>query len=248
MSDHRPDDQNPSINYDMRESNIRNVVNRNERGIVEAWTDSGDNVAGDKHVHNYPVQTKEFKWHSPIPYKGSANFVGRDDKLKELHESLQTSNNVAISSVSGMGGIGKTELAVQYAIKHKKDGTYPGGIFWFNMRESSLTAEVLQFAQLRMDLEVPQELSLKEQAQWCWEQWKTKGDVLVVLDDVAELSDISDALPQIDRFRVLITARVRNLGGINEIDLEVLSPPDALRLLKQIAGDRVEQDVGNHRE
>ena len=51
-----------------------------------------------------------------IPYPGTPNFVGRSDELTIIHEKLHQENNaVAISAVSGMGGIGKTELAVKYA-------------------------------------------------------------------------------------------------------------------------------------
>ncbi|MGH8000825.1 MAG: hypothetical protein ACREPR_15705, partial [Brasilonema sp.] len=57
---------------------------------------------------------------------------------------MQQPGVVAISAVSGMGGVGKTELAIQYARQHEAD--YPGGICWLNARESDLAAEILQFA------------------------------------------------------------------------------------------------------
>jgi len=50
--------------------------------------------------------------------------VGRDDELKALHEQLQQGTTVAISAISGMGGIGKTELAWQYADRQGQAGTY----------------------------------------------------------------------------------------------------------------------------
>jgi hypothetical protein len=53
-----------------------------------------------------------------------------------------------------MGGVGKTELAIRYARQHEAD--YSGGICWLNARESNLAAEIIQFAQLYMNLEVPQ--------------------------------------------------------------------------------------------
>jgi len=83
---------------------------------------------------------------------------------------------VAVSAVAGMGGVGKTELATQYARTHEAD--YPGGICWLNARDTNLAAEILQFAQLYLNLEVPQELggrrlNLEEQVDWCWQNWYT---------------------------------------------------------------------------
>jgi hypothetical protein len=83
---------------------------------------------------------------------------------------------VAVSAVAGMGGVGKTELAIRYARQHEAD--YPGGICWLNARDSNLGAQIVLFAQLYMNLEVPQELggrllNLEEQVDWCWQNWYT---------------------------------------------------------------------------
>ncbi|MFM6528327.1 MAG: hypothetical protein ACKPIB_08525, partial [Dolichospermum sp.] len=51
-----------------------------------------------------------------IPYGGSVHFVGRETELITLHEDLQRGDYVAIS---GMGGLGKTELAIQYAKRYE---------------------------------------------------------------------------------------------------------------------------------
>jgi len=38
--------------------------------------------------------------------------------------------------VAGMGGVGKTELAMKYAYQH--EANYPGGICWFNARQGNI--------------------------------------------------------------------------------------------------------------
>ncbi|NER20494.1 MAG: hypothetical protein F6J96_07195 [Symploca sp. SIO1C2] len=50
-----------------------------------------------------------------LPRSGVEKFVGRDEVLVTLHQQLQQNEPVAISAVAGMGGIGKTELALQYS-------------------------------------------------------------------------------------------------------------------------------------
>ena len=175
--------------------------------------------------------------------------------MKRLHELLQLGQRAAIAAVEGMGGAGKTELAIQYATRHQED--YPGGICWFGVRETNPAAQILAFAQSRLNLEVPQELGgkrleVEEQVSWCWENWRpSEGLVLVVLDDLTDLADCLPFLPEGTRFRVLITTRLRDLdpGYIQEIPLDVLSPEEALQLLKALVGqERVEREAEKARE
>ena len=152
-----------------------------------------------------------------------------------------------------MGGVGKTELAVKYAREH--ENYYPGGICWFSVRDGNLAAEIIQFAQLYLNLEVPQKdsqenpLNIHQQVAWCWQNWQPpEGLVLVILDDVTEVKDIKEFLPKTNsRFRILITTRQRRLDiNYAEISLDVLSPDEALSLLKGILGEndrRVDADI-----
>ncbi|BAZ23721.1 NB-ARC domain-containing protein [Kalymmatonema gypsitolerans NIES-4073] len=178
-----------------------------------------------------------------IPFQGSANFVGRQHELSLLREKLQQPGAVAISAVSGMGGVGKTELATQYARQHEAD--YPGGICWLNARKSDLAAEILQFAVFKMNLEVPQELggrklNLEQQVEWFWQNWRpTEGLVLIVLDDVTSLKSCRKLLPKSNRFRILMTTRLRRLDtNFVEISLDVLSAEDALIFLTKVLGEQ----------
>ncbi|OCQ99945.1 hypothetical protein BCD64_02370 [Nostoc sp. MBR 210] len=169
--------------------------------------------------------------------RGSVHFVGRETELTLVHEDLQGGDDVAIS---GMGGVGKTELATQYAKQYQNNY---GGITWFNDRASNLAAEILGFF-VQLGFEIPQEqggrlLTLQEQVAWCWLQYpKADLPILIVFDDVTSLDNLREVVPRDNRFRVLVTTRLRNLDPnlIQEIPLDVLSPPKALELLKKLLG------------
>ena len=148
-----------------------------------------------------------------------------------------------------MGGLGKTELAVQYATRHLAD--YPGGICWLSGRTGDLAAQLLSLATLALGLEVPQEAqgrltTTAEQMQWCWRHWVPAGQVLVVLDDVATWSQCAPVMPQESRFRVLVTTREQDLARqFRLIALNILTPDQAIDLLgklekcQRVAGDRL---------
>ncbi|MEM8676651.1 MAG: hypothetical protein AAGF83_22725 [Cyanobacteria bacterium P01_G01_bin.67] len=77
-------------------------------------------------IQNPEPEKIELNQPSNLRKIGSANFVGRERKLKELHQLLQKNERVSISAISGMGGIGKTELALHYALAYKDN--YPGSL------------------------------------------------------------------------------------------------------------------------
>ncbi|MCL2932163.1 MAG: tetratricopeptide repeat protein [Trichodesmium sp. MAG_R03] len=168
---------------------------------------------------------------------GAKKFVGRDDVIKILHEQLKVTEQVAITSVTGMGGIGKTELALQYAHFHFKQKTYTGGICWLSCRGQNVGLQIISFAISKFNLSFSKDDDLQTQIDSCWHNWQD-GNVLVIFDDVVNYKDISDFLPPgKSRFKVLITTRQKWLTqSFQRLELEVLDKDAALELLISYVG------------
>ena len=134
-----------------------------------------------------------------------------------------------------MGGIGKTELALQYAIENLP--IYPGGICWLQARDQEIATQIVSFARANLGIKPPDDLEAEEQVRFTWQRWP-QGNALIVLDDVTDYDAIAPYLPPPNpRFKVLITTRLNLGSSVKAIEIEELSDESAIALLKSIVGD-----------
>ncbi|BAU63957.1 NB-ARC domain-containing protein [Stanieria sp. NIES-3757] len=213
----------------------------------------GDLTAGDitliyNQYTNLDVIPKPQGIPQNIISSSTDKFVGRERDLENLNQQLQRHNQVVIAAVEGMGGVGKTELAIQYSLLNLQLKTYPGGICWIHAREQDIGLQIVNFARTDLDLNPPDDLELPDRVRWCWKRWQ-EGNTLIVLDDVNDYSEIKPYLPpQPSQFKVLITTRLK-LDLPSSLYLAVLSEPDALELLSQLVGSaKVEQELETAKE
>ncbi|PHM06277.1 tetratricopeptide repeat protein, partial [Nostoc sp. 'Peltigera malacea cyanobiont' DB3992] len=158
-------------------------------------------------------------------------FVGREAELEKLHKQLQTSRQVAIVAVAGMGGVGKTELATQYAKQHLQK--YQGGVCWLSAQGIDVGSQILIFAELKFKLIAPDDWELADRLRYCWQNWQ-QGEVLLVFDNVTEYKkQVQPYLPpESPRFKVLLTTREKFDRTLPQLPLGVLKPLAAMKLLK----------------
>jgi WD40 repeat protein len=168
-----------------------------------------------------------------VPFPRNPDFVGRDEDLARLHASLSGSGPVGIrpAGLTGMGGIGKTQLAVEYAYRYRF--AYPGGTFWINAAEPPVEGLAALGRRLRPDVA---DDSSEDQVRAAFEVLARRPDALLVLDNLADLSELLrpiaagcglSGLP----CRVLFTTRRRDLGRFTAVEVTVLPEGPALRLL-----------------
>ena len=186
-----------------------------------------NNIGKQVNNYNYANQPEEKSKQAPNNSPGNLanNFIGREKDLEALDTIIKNANQVAISAVTGMGGVGKSELAKQYISQHQ--GNYSGGICWLNATEDNFISQLIAFS----GTEVDEKLTLVNQVQDCYKNWQWQGNVLLVFDDVQNYKHVKPYLPNEARFKVLITTRKRLGKPVVRLDLDVLSPSAALELL-----------------
>ena len=156
-------------------------------------------------------------------------FAGRDDVLDHMHQLLKERHRVVIS---GLGGIGKTQTALEFASRRR--GDYAAGVFWVNAETlGSLTAGYVQIANA---LGLPgADASDQERAvQATLAHFEDHASWLLVFDNVEERRAIVPFVPRTLRGDVLITSRepvFPELGLARAIELDDLSADDAASFL-----------------
>lgn len=185
---------------------------------------------------------------SPVPVSvpaqlpRPADLVGRDDLVAEVTWLLRSEPNPAmpVIVISGPGGIGKTALALRAA--HESRDRYPDGQLYAELRAgpgsavdtSDVAAQFLRALGAPRVPETPAE-RLAE-----YRTLLASRRVLVVLDDAADGTQVSDLVPASPGCAVLVTARQRlpDIAGAHHVaPLEPLAPPDAAELFIRVVRD-----------
>ena len=199
----------------------------------QEWQRRRDNLPGVQRTEGRKPKPTPTRYDN-LPLSGATKFVGREKELAHLHQLLQENDSVAIAAIAGMGGVGKTELALQYALLQRE--FYSGGICWCSVKSGDVGLQVVQFARIHLELNPLRDLDLIGQVKYCWQRWR-EGEVLLVLDDVTIYKEIQPYLPPSStRFKVLMTTR-KHFGQIPKLPLDVLQPQAALELLRKLVGD-----------
>ena len=177
----------------------------------------------------YTVTALATSFHNP-PFKQNLYFTGRSAPLEQLHNLLMIGKQVALTqAISGLGGIGKTQLALEYAYRHQK--SYHD-ILWVNADTGkSWMASYIILAGL---LHLPEH----EEA----DQNKTKDAIhrwlgehtnwLLILDNVEDFNLLHSLVPKVRNGAVLITTRRKvTEPAAQALELELLPENDAILFL-----------------
>src|SRR6266481_8878079 len=148
---------------------------------------------------------------SRMPRAASATFVGRRDELRDLAALLTPGAAAQVgvhAAVTGMGGVGKTQLAIEYA--HRYGQLYSGGVFWMNMESADNAVNEITACggPEGMDLAGFAAHTARDQATLVQKHWHEDPAARLLIFDNAEDPDlVQHWRPKTGRCALLITSR-----------------------------------------
>lgn len=168
-----------------------------------------------------------------VPYRHIPFFVGRDSFLQRLAELFKMEPNAPIA-ITGLAGIGKTQLAVEYAHKHSADFS---AVVWLPATDESVLSDA--FASLAFDLSLPEADAGHKTAIPAVRTWFEENDRwLMIFDDAPVPEKVKRFLPhRLKNGQVLITSKSTGIWHqlARSEPLGKLEVKDAAEVVRRIA-------------
>lgn len=218
--------------------------NAEELGFLEPQEMPAPTIASTSHPVSSTLQEPEtypsapFFWN--IPHQRNPFFTGREHLLRHLHEMLNTDNAIALThpqrppqAISGLGGIGKTQTAVEYAYRYHPEYE---NVLWVkaDTRENLLADFMTIAVQLNLAESGEEEpyRAVEAVKQWL----KDHTHWLLILDNADDLAAVREFLPTLGRGHTLLTTRANAVGRMaKRIEIDTMeSNEGTLFLLRRI--------------
>ncbi|PSM41702.1 tetratricopeptide repeat protein [Streptomyces dioscori] len=184
-----------------------------------------------------------------LPKSASGVFVGRETELTALRDTLTGGGSAAVvqpqqisvQTISGLGGVGKSALALRYATRFRGDYKL---VWWITADSPESIVTSLAGITERLCLQWAQTLEPDQQAAWAITWLQAHPDWLLIFDNVENPEHLSPYLGTLSQGHHLATSRRatgwQSLAPV--VSLGLLPPDEATDLLCTIAFPRTPAD------
>lgn len=177
-----------------------------------------------------------------VPYRRNGFFTGREEVLERLHIALTAQNQpIAISqpqAISGLGGIGKTQTAIEYAYRFRDDYA---AVLWIRAETTDLLVSDYLIIAALLNLSERNEQDQRKVVNAVIRWFDTHDNWLLILDNADDLEMVREFIPSSGKGHVLLTTRTHSTGTIaGRIELDIMTVEEGmlflLRRIKRIRG------------
>ncbi len=167
-----------------------------------------------------------------VPYPRNPFFTGREETLEALHALLAANQAVALTqsyALHGLGGVGKTQLALEYAYRYALEYS---AVFWISAESVEQIHQ--SFLSIAEQLSLPERKEAEQQRMvLAVQRWlSAHNHWLLVWDNLDDLELLPRFLPAARGGALLITTRAQALGTLAQgIELSPMPAEEALLFL-----------------
>ena len=170
-----------------------------------------------------------------VPHHRNPNFTGRKDILSNLRAALTSGEPSAWKqAITGMGGVGKTQLAIEYIYRRKTDYKV---IWWIRSEEPAAMAA--DYADLAASLDLPEKNSPDQtEITKAVKRWlEHNSGWLLIFDNAHDQTMVRDYLPQGGAGHLIITSRNPHWGSVARLlSVEVFDRAESIDFLCKRTG------------
>jgi len=178
---------------------------------------------------------KENIWN--IPLDRNHKFIGRQNLINLVHNNLNPIESAPkIVVLHGLSGIGKTQIALEYAYQYKNDYKI---VWWLRAGESSILTADFEDLALKLGL-IEKQTDNKEFGMKAVKHWFERNPRwLLIFDNATSKLNITDYIPQNDNGHIIITSQNPNWRGLAEpIKINNLSDVESVQMISDLTGEK----------
>ena len=231
--------QQPSVYYRVKLCKLFGL-SAQELGLVETLSSPSESAEVTR-IGSVPSEEISL-W--TVPYARNPHFTGRGDLLQQLGQmlaaeppaeamSIQKAALMQTQAITGLGGIGKTQIAIEYAYRARTQGRYRHTIWISAAGEETIQTSFVELARLLMPALVEEEtnqrtivVALLRWLEQCTQPW------LLIFDNADDLSLVQPYFPHWGNGRILLTTRTHAVGSIaSSLEVDNMAVMEATHLL-----------------
>ncbi|GAA3009592.1 FxSxx-COOH system tetratricopeptide repeat protein [Streptosporangium longisporum] len=176
-----------------------------------------------------------------VPQK-NPNFTGRETVLNRLHERLSAGTTAVLpEALHGLGGVGKSQIAIEYCYIHQQDYDL---IWWIPAERLTMVRQAFVDLAVHLDLNVTDPNVAVPAVREALRLGRPYGNWLLVFDNAEDVDEVRKFFPPNGPGKIMVTSRSRDwFDHATPLEVDVFTREESRELLRRRRPELTEADA-----